>query len=208
MDVPQDLACVRATLATAETMLVAAAGSWHIDEAVPAWAIAVVASKFLAASAPHSLGIYWDEAAWPAAHAQARLAETMAGFAAVFAPRDLRVPRRDGFGAPSGTRPLRYREVMAADIVFHVGESNELVAPRAGSHLVWIAATPPPLVPESSPSTAMFAGVQHGTPSCQEAVDTPFAAAWLRLSDIIAGRIDGRQLDEITVTWIRTRATQ
>ncbi|MBK9071249.1 MAG: hypothetical protein IPL79_09650 [Myxococcales bacterium] len=188
-----------AAIHAAEVALVAAAGHWHAASVAPAWAYAVVASKFLAASSPHSLGLYWDHEAW----AGANLAASVAGFAAVFHPRDVRVvaTRSDAATAPTIAPPpraVRYRDVMAADVVMHVGDAPELVTPRGGSHVVWVSATPPPFAPTPTRPTDIFAAASLGASEACAALPP----GWQKLSDIVAGRIDGRQLDEITVTWL------
>lgn len=192
-----------ASIHAAEVALVAAAGQWQAARVAPAWAYAVVASKFLAASSPHSLGLYWDRAAWAGEH----LAACVAGFAAVFHPRDLRIVAALGETATPLTtvptpRTVRYRDVMAADVVMHVGAAAQAVPPRSGSHVVWVGATPPPFAPSPARPADIFAAASMGISEACAALPP----AWQKLSDIVAGRIDGRQLDEITVTWLCTDA--
>lgn len=188
-----------AAIAAAEASLVAAAGHWQATPGAPPWAYAVVASKFLAASSPHSIGIMGLP---PAA-----LADAVAGYRAVFAPRDLRVTSATEASALAAdvrcasvpARVVRYRDVMAADIVLHVGAAPAgmpSIAPRPGSHIIWCADAPPPFdVAMAQPTTICAALTLAG-------VSAP-GAPWARLTDIVAGRIDGRQLDEVTVTWLR-----
>lgn len=193
-----------AVIAAAETALVASAGQWQAAAVAPPWAYAVVASKFLAASSPHSLGLFCAHDA----EASRYFEQTAAGFAAVFRPRDIRILQSISTAAlaapPTGTtlRNVRYRDVMAADIVVHAGNQVEESKPRPGSHVVWIAPSPPPFSAALEHPGAIFAAVALQPSDAVASLTAP----WVRLGDIVAGRIDGRQLDEITVTWICTNA--
>jgi len=132
-------------------------------------AAGAVASRFLAVGTPRSMGLVSD-----AAHAE-EAALSIEAHGCWFTPTDLRVFG----GALAGCRETSLAEALACDIVcIHVPIDLVVAQLRRGTHVNVLCALP------INAELAQFAMVVRESPD---------------LSQMAAGFVDGRQLDEITV---------